>query len=106
MIAPRQRQSHLSKKGEYFDTLTRRVEAGDTSGLVKYGSSYRSSAPVAEPVEAACEGLVQQRLLQRLQRGELPPGEAGEVVGFGGVHGYSDFGEELNCLGGVGELAR
>ena len=28
------------------------------------------------------EGLVQQRLLQRLQRGELPLVEAGEALGF------------------------
>ena len=28
------------------------------------------------------EGLVQQRLLQRLQRGVLPLGEAGEALGF------------------------
>jgi hypothetical protein len=29
------------------------------------------------------EGLVQQRLLQRLQRGVLPLGEAGEALGGG-----------------------
>ena len=30
----------------------------------------------------AAEGLVEQRLLQRLQRGELPLAEAGEALGF------------------------
>jgi len=34
-------------------------------------------------LQFACEGLVQQRLLQRLQRGELPLVEAGEALGFG-----------------------
>jgi hypothetical protein len=33
------------------------------------------------------EGLVQQRLLQRLQRGELPPVEAREALGVGFAHG-------------------
>ena len=32
------------------------------------------------------EGLVQQRLLQGLQRGELPLVEAGGAFGFGFVH--------------------
>ena len=32
------------------------------------------------------EGLVQQRLFQRLQRGELPLVEAGEALVGGGVH--------------------
>ena len=32
------------------------------------------------------EGLVQQRLLQRLQHGVLPLVEAGEASGFSGVH--------------------
>ena len=35
------------------------------------------------------EGLVQQRLLQRLQRGVLPLVEAGQALGFGFVHGQS-----------------
>ena len=46
-----------------------------------------SSAPPREffdlrPLEFSGEGLVQQRLLQRLQRGVLPLVEAGEALGF------------------------
>lgn len=42
-----------------------------------------------DALEFSGEGLVQQRLLQRLQRGELPLVEAGEALGFGFVHGQS-----------------
>jgi len=38
---------------------------------------------VAELVEAAGEGLVEERLLQGLQRGEFLLVEAGEALGFG-----------------------
>ena len=57
----------MSKKSGDFDTMAGRVETGDTSKLPG-------------------EGLVRQRLLQRLQRGELPLGEVGEALGCGFVH--------------------
>ena len=38
--------------------------------------------------EQTGEGLVQQRLLQRPQRGVLPLVEAGEALGGGFAHGF------------------
>jgi hypothetical protein len=49
----RQPELNLSERADYFDTMAGRVETGDTPKL-------------------AGEGLVQQRLFQRPQRGELP----------------------------------
>ena len=61
----------MSKKVGYFDTMAGPVETGDRS-------------------QFAGEGLVQQRRLQRLQRGVLPLGEAGEALGGGGEDGGRD----------------
>ena len=48
---------------------------------------YKDAAPTAL-LQCAGEGLVQQRLLQRLQRGVLPLVEAGEALGGGGGGGH------------------
>jgi hypothetical protein len=48
---------------------------GSVVGTLKGGKQKTS--------QCAGEGLVQQRLLQRLQRGVLPLVEAGEALGFG-----------------------
>ncbi|MBK9991298.1 MAG: hypothetical protein IPP19_11335 [Verrucomicrobia bacterium] len=47
---------------------------------VAVGSNYFASGSVNS--ELAGEGLVQERLLQRLQRGEFSLVEAGEALGF------------------------
>ena len=50
-----------------------------------YNRCYLSAIRVkrsVKPLKFSSEGLVQQRLLQRLQRGVLPLVEAGEALGF------------------------
>ena len=62
--------------------LLRQKRFGGQAGL-------RDAIPLglekARSSEFSGEGLVQQRLLQRLQRGELPLVEMGEALGFGGL---------------------
>jgi hypothetical protein len=55
-------QPFMSKESVVFDTTAGRVETGDKS-------------------QFSGEGLVQQRLLHRLQRGVHPLVEAGEALG-------------------------
>ena len=45
--------------------------------------------------EQTGEGLVQQRLFQRLQRGVLPLVEAGEALGGGFAHGFRSISDGL-----------
>ena len=80
------------------------ASCSDGSEVVGHGSEFSG------------EGLVQQRLLQRLQRGELPLVEAGEPetdrLGLGAGHALDkaqeglsigQVGEALLAIGGTGD---
>jgi hypothetical protein len=54
--------------------------------------------------EFSGEGLVQQRLLQRFQRGFLPLGEAGGVLSFEGVHDFGTAGTMMRPVFGSPKL--
>ena len=53
----------------------------------------------ARSSQCSGEGLVQQRLLQRRKRGELPLGEAGEALGF-----FAEFNEAIRNSSLFGKL--